>query len=61
MGGPWRHCEQADVNLNFPGTKRDTDGDRYAHVYPEPMLQEPHPDTGKSVYELLCDKLTPAS
>ena len=60
MGGPWRHCEQADFNLNFPGTQRDTDGDRYAHVYPEPMLLESNPNTGKSVYELLCDRLSPA-
>ena len=60
MGGPWRHCEQADINLNFPGTQRDTDGDRYAHVYPEPMLLESNPNTGKSVYELLCDRLSPA-
>ncbi|MBQ8517869.1 MAG: alpha/beta hydrolase [Akkermansia sp.] len=59
-GGPWRHCEQADVNLNFPGTRRDADGDRYAHVYPEPMLTEPHPDTGKSVFDLLSARLTPA-
>lgn len=60
LGGPWRHCKQADINLNFPGTKRDADGDGYAHVYPEPMLLEPHPDTGKSVYELLCEQLPPA-
>lgn len=58
LGGPWRHCDQADVNLNYPGTLRDADGDRYAHVYPEPMLLEPHPTTGKSVYTLLCEQLS---
>ena len=59
MGGPWRYCEQADINLNFPGTQRDTDGTRFAHVYPEPMLMEPNPATGKSVYRLICDRLKP--
>ena len=58
LGGPWRFCEQADVNLNFPGTRRDADGDRYAHVYPEPMLMEANPTTGKSIYTLLCEQLT---
>ncbi len=57
VGGPWRHCKQADSNLNFPGTQRDTDGDRFAHVHPEPMLLEPHPQVGKSVYQLLCEQL----
>lgn len=57
MGGPWRHCEQADINLNFPGTQRDTDGDRYAHVYPEPMLLEKNPASGKSVFCLLSEYL----
>lgn len=57
VGGPWRHCEQADINLNFPGTQRDADGNRFAHVYPEPMLMESNPATGKSVYQLICERL----
>ena len=59
VGGPWRHCEQADINLNFPGTQRDADGDRFAHVYPEPMLMGSNPATGKSVYQLICERLKP--
>ncbi len=54
-GGPWRHCEQADVNLAFSGTQRDADGDRYAHVYPEPMLMEVAPGAEKSAYQELLD------
>lgn len=57
MGGPWRHCPQADLNLNYPGTKRDKEGNRYAHVYPKPILMFPHPDTKKSLYEILCEHL----
>lgn len=57
LGGPWRHCATADINLNFPGTSRDTEGNRFAHVYPKPLLMEPNPSTGKSVYEYLCEQL----
>lgn len=58
IGGPWRHCPQADINLNFPGTQRDAEGARFAHVHPEPMLQEVHPTVRKSVYQLLSDQLS---
>ena len=59
-GGPWRHCPQADDNLHFSGTRRDADGDRFAHVYPEPMLMESPPGQEHSAYELLlkaCERL----
>lgn len=58
IGGPWRHCPQADINLNFPGTQRDADGDRFAHVYPAPMLLEKNPATGKSVFCLLSEYIS---
>lgn len=59
-GGPWRFCPQADVNLHYPGTERDAAGDRFAHVYPEPMVVEPAPGAGKSTHEVLleaCERL----
>lgn len=55
IGGPWRHCPQADVNLAFSGTERDAEGSRYAHVYPEPMLMEVAPGAEKSAYQELLE------
>ena len=54
-GGPWRFCPQADDNLHFSGKERDEDGDRFAHVYPEPMLTEAPPGQDKSTLDLLME------
>lgn len=59
-GGPWGECPQADANLHFSGRQRDADGDRYAHVYPQPMLMEAPPGQDKSAHQLLleaCERL----
>lgn len=40
IGGPWRHCPQADVNLRFSGKERDSRGRRYQHSWPEALLEE---------------------
>ena len=40
IGGPWRSCPQADVNLHFSALQRDAEGKRYAHVYPRSLLME---------------------
>ena len=52
---PWRFCPQADDNLHFSGKERDEDGDRFAHVYPEPMLTEAPPGQEKSTLDLLME------
>lgn len=55
LGGPWGHCPQADENLAYSGRQRDEDGDRFAHVYPEPLLMEKAPGAEKSPHELLLE------
>lgn len=55
VGGSWRHCEQADVNLVFSGEKRDKEGRRYQHAQPLPLLCEKPADGSKSAYEQLVD------
>lgn len=55
MGGAWRNCPSADVNLNYPGTARDAAGHRFQHRYPRPLLMEPAPQRQESPYDLLCD------
>ncbi len=54
-GGPWGHCPQADVNLHYPGTERDAQGKRFAHVHPEPMVMESAPGAEKSTHEVLLE------
>lgn len=55
MGGPWGECPQADENFAFSGKERDADGDRFAHVYPEPLFMEPPPGGEKSAYQALLE------
>ena len=55
VGGPWGNCPQADDNLCYSGKERDADGDRFAHVYPEPMFMEPAPGTDKSTHQHLVE------
>ena len=55
VGGPWGNCPQADDNLCYSGKERDADGDRFAHVYPEPMFMEPAPGTDKSTHHHLVE------
>lgn len=40
IGGPWRECPQADVNLRFSGDERDAKGRRYQHSRPDSLLME---------------------
>lgn len=55
IGGPWRECPQADVNLRFSALARDDDGKRYAHVYPRSLLMEQPIGQEKSAYQHLLD------
>lgn len=53
IGGPWRACEQADVNLCFSGKDRDSEGERFRHTRPKSLFTEKHADEGASAHELL--------
>lgn len=55
LGGPWRECPAADVNVRFSALQRDAEGRRYAHVYPQPLLQEKAPGQEKSAYDHLLE------
>lgn len=55
IGGPWRECPQADVNLHFSALQRDAEGRRYAHVYPRPLLVEAPGGQEKSAFQHLLD------
>ena len=55
LGGPWRECPAADVNLRFSALQRDAEGRRYAHVYPESLLNERPQGQEKSAYEHLLE------
>lgn len=60
LGGPWRECPQADINLRFSALQRDSEGRRYAHVYPESLFSETPPGQDKSAFQHLleaCRKL----
>ncbi len=54
LGGAWRHCEQADVNLPFSGEARDRSGKRYQHAYPLQLFEDRSPATHTSAYEELA-------
>ena len=60
IGGPWRHCEQADENLHFSGKTRDRADRRYQHAQPLPLFED-RPEGGTmSAYELMvsaCNRL----
>lgn len=53
IGGPWRECTQADVNLRFSGRERDAKGRRYQHTRPDSLLMERPKNQPLSAYEHL--------
>ncbi|MBQ3524901.1 MAG: hypothetical protein IJA63_01385 [Akkermansia sp.] len=53
VGGQWRECPQADVNICFSGKQRDAKGRRYQHARPDALFTETSPPTGISALELL--------
>lgn len=53
VGGPWRECPQADVNVRFSALERDGDGKRYAHVYPRSLMLDVAPGQTHSPYQQL--------
>ncbi len=53
IGGPWRYCEQADVNICFSGKMRDSQARRYQHAQPQPLFVEKAPGQSLSASELL--------
>lgn len=55
LGGPWRECPQADVNMRFSALNRDNEGKRYAHVYPRSLLMEIAPGHAGSAYDELME------
>lgn len=62
IGGPWRECPQADVNLVFSGNDRDAQGRRYQHAQGMPLFYEVAPGQKASAYEMLqdaCRRLIP--
>ncbi len=54
LGGAWRHCEAADMNLPFSGKDRDRCGKRYQHAYPLQLFEDRSPATHSSAYEELA-------
>lgn len=53
IGGPWRACPQADVNICFSGKERDAKGRRFQHARPDALFTTQGPNTTISAYELL--------
>ena len=53
IGGPWRACPQADVNICFSGKERDAKGRRFQHARPDALFTTQGPNTTLSAYELL--------
>lgn len=58
LGGSWGNCPQADENFVYPGSAHDSDGKRFRHRNPLPLLMEPSPLQGTSPYEQLRRRLT---
>lgn len=58
IGGPWRKCPQADVNLRFSGVERDAKGRRYQHARPDSLLMERPKGQPLSAYEHLLQVWT---
>ncbi len=54
VGGAWRHCPQADLNIPFSGEDRDAEDHRYQHAYPLPLFADKSPTTGLSAREELA-------
>lgn len=60
VGGAWRHCPQADVNLVFDGREKDDDNKHYQHCAPLPLMTDSRNSGGVSVQDLLiraCSEL----
>ncbi len=60
VGGPWRHCEQADVNIAFSGKERDRAERRYQHAQPLPLFEDRAPGHSLSAWEQMvnaCNRL----
>ncbi len=57
VGGAWRRCPQADVNIPFSGKTRDAEGRRYQHAYPLQLFMDKSPQTQRSA----CEELTAAA
>lgn len=55
VGGPWRECEQADVNLCFSGKAKDEQGQSYRHSRPQSLFADTHAAQGVSAQQLLFD------
>lgn len=53
VGGPWRECPQADVNLCFSGKEKDTQGKRYRHSRPLSLFTDAHALGGASAQDML--------
>lgn len=62
IGGPWRECPEADVNICFSGKDRDKDGARYQHAGAMSLFFETAPGQTYSGHELLeqaCRRIIP--
>ena len=60
VGGQWKDCEQADVNLCFSGKERDDKGRRYQHARPDSLFMDVHDEANTSAHELMlqaCQRL----
>ncbi len=55
VGGPWRRCEQADVNIAFSGQERDRADRRYQHAQPLPLFEDRAPGHESSAWEQLVN------
>ncbi len=54
VGGAWKHCPQADMNLPFSGKEHDRRGKRYQHAYPLQLFEDRSTATNSSAYEELA-------
>ena len=62
IGGPWRECPEADVNIVFSGRNRDKDGHRYQHAEVKPLFYEKAEGQEHTAHELLeeaCRRILP--
>ena len=57
MGGRWKSCRQADINLRFDGRKRDEAGLHYIHDNALSLLLSRGAKQGVSLYETLRNVL----
>lgn len=60
IGGPWRECPQADLNIVFSGQERDRADRRYQHAQPLPLFEDRAPGQIYSAYEHMvsaCNRL----